>query len=209
MHHLKTFLAQCICGLALLAGHTAHAVPTYHVSVDTGGLTGQGLMDFTFLANAGATPANAMLNNFSGAYGATFDRSAGATGSIPDGIVLGNRNGGDYLTQYVNLGGLFSFDISFSGDFAVTDNIDESQFDATLYNDTLTAYIGGSGSFAEFVLVPQMNGTRGEVLASSPTGLASVTQATVVPEPPSPLLALTTLAMLGCVRGRRSFSRRH
>lgn len=209
MFNVKTLLAQCCCGLALLASHAAHAVPTYHVSIDTAGLAGQGLMDFTFLANAGATPVNAALNNFSGAYGATFDRSPGATGGIPGGIILGNQNGGNYLTQYVHLGGLFSFDISFDGDFAVTDNIDESQFDATLYNDDLTAYLGGTGSFAEFVLVPQLDGIPGQVLASSPTGLANVTQAAAVPEPSSPLLALTALGVLGFVRSRRSSRRRH
>ena len=209
MFNLKTLLAQCCCGLALLASHAAHAVPTYHVSIDTAGLAGHGLMDFTFLANAGATPATAVLNNFSGAFGATFDRTAGATGGIPDGIVLGNQNGGDYLTQFVDLGGLFSFDVRFDGDFATTENIDESQFDATLYNDDLTAYLGGTGSFAEFVLVPQLGGIPGTVLASSPTGLANVTQAAPVPEPSSPLLALTALCMLGFVRRRRSFNRHH
>jgi hypothetical protein len=195
-------------GLVLLAHDAAHAAPTYHVSVDTAGLTGQGLMDFTFLANAGATPATAVLNNFSGAFGTTFDRSAGAAGGVPGEIVLGNRNGGDYLTQFVSLGGLFSFDIRFDGDFATTENIDESQFDATLYNDDFTAYLGGDGSFARFVLVPELNGNPGTVLASSPTGLARVTRFAEVPEPSSPLLALTALGMLGFVRSRRSFSRR-
>jgi hypothetical protein len=95
MSTLKNFLAQCVCGLMLLAHNAAHAIPTYHVSIDTAGLTGRGLMDFTFLANAGATPASAVLNNFSGAFGATFDRSAGAAGGIPGDIVLGNQDGGD------------------------------------------------------------------------------------------------------------------
>jgi hypothetical protein len=199
----KTLFAQCICGLALLAHGAANAVPTYHVSIDTGGFTGQGLMDFTFLANAGATPVNAVLNNFSGAYGATFERSPDAMGGIPGGIVLGNQSGGNYLTQFVALGGLFSFDIRFDGDFAVTENIDASQFDATLYNDDFTAYIGGTGSFAEFTLVPQVSGTPGTVLASSPNGMASVEAAAELPEPSAPLLALTALAMLGFVRGKR------
>lgn len=208
MTNFKGLLAQCVCGLILLAHQAAHAVPTYHVSIDTGGLTGQGLMDFTFLANAGATPATAELTNFSGAFGTLFDRSAGAAGAIPGGIVLGNQNGGDYLTQFVNLGGLFSFDVRFGGNFATTESIDESQFNATLYNDHLTAYLGGDGSFAEFVLVPELGGNPGTVSASSPTGLAHVDLLANVPEPSSPLLALTALGVLGFVRSRRSFSRR-
>ncbi|MFS2019670.1 NF038129 family PEP-CTERM protein [Massilia sp. CT11-108] len=203
MFNPKTLLAQCICGLALLAHGAADAAPTYHVSIDTSGFSGQGLMDFTFLANAGATPVDAVLTNFSGAYGATFDRSPATTGGFPGGIVLGNLNGGNYLTQYVNLGGLFSFDISFDGAFAETENIDASQFDATLYNDDFTAYVGAAGSFAEFVLLPRLNGTPGTVLASSPNGMGRVAAAADLPEPPAPLLALTALAMLGFVRGRR------
>ena len=209
MFNLKNFLSQCLVGLALLANNAAHAAPTYHVSIDTSGFTGQGLMDFTFLANAGATPATAVLNHFSGAFGAAFDRSADAAGSIPGGVVLGNQNGGNYVTQFVNLGGLFSFDVHFDGDFAVTENVDESQFDATLYNADLSGYIGGAGSFAEFVLVPEINGNPGKVLASSPTGVAHVAQVAEVPEPSSPMLTLTALAMLGFMRGKRSFSRRH
>jgi hypothetical protein len=208
MSQLKNFLAQCVCGLMLLAHHAAHAAPTYHVSIDTAGLTGQGLMDFTFLANAGATPATAVLDNFSGAFGATFDHSAGAAGGIPGGIVLGNQNGGDYLTQAVDLGGLFSFDVRFDGAFATTAGIDESQFDATLYNADFSAYLGGDGSFAEFVLVPALNGAPGTVLASSPTGLAGIAPVAAVPEPAAPLLALTALGMLGVVRSRRAFRRR-
>jgi hypothetical protein len=200
MRNLKNRFSLCFLALALFASSAAQAGPTFHVSVNTGGFTGQGLMDFTFLANAGATPATAILTNFEGSFGTTFDRSAGVAGTIPEGIALGNQNGGNYLTQFVSLGGLFSFDISFDGDFATTENVDESQFNATLYNDDLSAYIGDASSFAEFVLVPQISGNPGGVQVSPPNGLASVTEVTDVPEPSSLLLALGALAMLGLVR---------
>ena len=203
MQNLKKVFLQGLLALAVLAHGAAHAGPTYHVSLDTTGYTGQALMDFTFLANAGATPATAVLDHFSGAFGATFDRSAGASGVIPGGVTLGNQGGGDYLTQFVQLGGLFSFDVRFDGDFATTEAIDESQFNATLYNASLTGYIGNDGSFAQFVLVPQVNGMQGGVLASSPTGQARVAPAAAVPEPASSSLTLGALAMLGLVRGRR------
>ena len=200
MHILKKFLL----GLAILAHGAAYAGPTYHVTLDTTGATGQGLMDFTFLANAGATPATAVLDHFSGAFGATFDRSAGAAGAIPAGVTLGNQDGGDYLTQFVQLGGLFSFDVRFDGDFAGTEGIDESQFNATLYNATLTDYVGNAGSFAQFVLVPQVNGTPGGVLASSPTGEAQVALAASVPEPATSALTLGAFVLLAFMRrGRR------
>jgi hypothetical protein len=200
MRNLKNRFSLCFLALALFASSAAQAGPTYHVSVDTGGFTGQGLMDFTFLANAGATPATAILTNFDGSFGATFDRSADAAGTIANGIVLGNQNGGNYLTQFVNLGGLFSFDVSFGGEFATVENVDASQFSATLYNDDLTAYIGDAGSFAEFVLVPRINGNPGGLSVLPPNGLASVTQVANIPEPSSFLLALLATAMLGIVR---------
>jgi hypothetical protein len=205
MRNLKNRFSLCFLALALFASSAAQAGPTYHVSVDTNGFTGQGLMDFTFLANAGATPATAILTNFAGAFGATFDRSAGAAGTIAGGIALGNQDGGNYLTQFVNLGGLFSFDIRFDGEFATTENVDESQFNATLYNDDFTGYIGEASSFAGFVLLPQINGNPGGVEVSPPNGLASVAE---IPEPSSLLLALAALATLGLVRYKGSNSRR-
>jgi hypothetical protein len=82
MRNLNTFFPQCLLALALFGHGLALASPVFHVTVNTVAYTGQGLMDFTFLANAGATPATAVLNNFSGAFGATFDRSSAATGAV-------------------------------------------------------------------------------------------------------------------------------
>lgn len=200
MQNLKNRFSLCFLALALFASSAAQASAVFHVSVNTGGYAGQGLMDFTFLANAGATPATASLTNFDGAFGATFDRSAGVAGSIAQGIVLGNQNGGNYLTQFVNLGALFSFDISFGGEFATIANVDESLFNATLYNADLTAYIGAASSFAEFALVAPINGNPGGVKVAPPTGLATITQVADIPEPSSPLLSLGAIAMLGFVR---------
>jgi hypothetical protein len=204
MRNLKNRFSLCFLALALFASSAAQAGPTYHVNVDTGGFTGQGLMDFTFLANAGATPATATLTNFDGLFGVPFDLSPGV--AFTDRGVLGNQNGGDYLTLFVTLGGLLSFDISFDGAFATTENVDESQFSATLYNADLTGYIGDASSFAEFVLVPQINGNPGGVTVLPPGGLASVTEVANVPEPSSLLLALAALAMLGLARYKRSNS---
>jgi hypothetical protein len=170
------------------------------VNVDTGSYTGEGLMDFTFLANAGAPPASAILTNFHGAFGAAFDRSAGAAGTIAQSIVLGNQDGGNYLTQFVNLGGLFSFDISFDGDFATTESVDESLFSATLYNADFTGYIGEAGSFAAFALAPQINGVPGGVMVLPTNELASVALVAEVPEPSSLALALAALGLVGLVR---------
>ena len=204
MFNLKNRLSMVFLALALFASGAAHAGPAYRVNVDTSGFSGQGLMDFTLLANAGATPANAVLTNFHGAYGAAFDRSAGATGTLAGGWVLGNQDGGSYLTQFVSLGGLFSFDIRFDGDFATTENIDESLFSATLYNADFSGYIGNPGSFASFALVPQIDGIPGGVTVLPGNGLASVTPLAEVPEPSTLLLALGAFGMMGLVRRKAS-----
>lgn len=206
MQNLKNRLSLCCLALALFASSAAQAGPAYRVNVDTRGYTGEGLVDFTFLALAGAPAATATLTNFHGAYGAAFDRSAGATGSIPGGIVLANENGGNYLTQFLNLGGLFGFDIRFDGDFATTESTDETQFSATLYKADFSDYIGNPGSFASFTLVPQMNGVPGGVQVLPGNGMASVTPLAEVPEPSSLLLALGAFGMMGLVRRKTSTS---
>ncbi len=205
MRNLMKRFSLCLfaLALALFATRAAHAHPTYQVKVDTRALSGPALMDFTFLANAGATPANAVLRNFNGAFGAAYDRSAGVAGSMADGLVLGNQNGGDYLSYAVSLGGWFSFELSFDGAFATTESLDSSLFSATLYNADFSDYIGVAGSFAEFSLVPQVGGVAGGVTVTTPGGLADVAQ---VPEPSSLLLMLGAMAALGCLRSR---SRKH
>lgn len=201
MRNLMKHFSLCLFALALFASNAAQALPTYQVKVDTRGLSGTGLMDFTFLANAGATPARAILSNFSGAFGAAYDRSAGVTGDIADRLVLGNQDGGDYLTYTVTLGDWFSFDLRFDGAFATTEGVDLTQFNATLYNEDFSDYLGVAGSFAEFVLLPQVDGVAGGVELATPGGLAAVTQ---VPEPPTLLLVLGAMAALRWSRRDRS-----
>lgn len=196
MTTLKNRMAWWLAVLVLCASHAVHAAPIYRVSLDTRSFTGQALLDLTFLANAGATPASAILDNFSGAFGAVFDASPGVAGAIPGQVVLGNGNGGDYLTQFVELGGLFSFDIAFTGAFATTENIDASLFAAALYNADLSGHIGAPGSLVEFALAPQVDGIPGTIGVTA-NGLASVTQVNAVPEPSTLLLALGGLALLG------------
>jgi MYXO-CTERM domain-containing protein len=204
MQHFKNRMALGLAALALLASHAAQALPTYHVSVDARSFTGPALLDFTFLANAGATPTNATVHNFSGAFGATVDASPGVTGASPAGIVLGNQNGGGYLTRLVQLGGWLCFDISFGGAFATTENVDASLFAATLYNADLSGYIGDAGSLVEFSLLPQVNGIPGGISVTASNGLASVTEVSPVPEPSFLSMALGGLGLLGLHRRRHA-----
>ncbi|WP_288378146.1 NF038129 family PEP-CTERM protein [uncultured Massilia sp.] len=197
MRNLMKRFSLCLFALALFASNAAQALPTYQVKVDTRGLSGTALMDFTFLANAGATPAHAILSNFSGAFGDEYERSAGVTGNAADGLVLGNQDGGDWLTRYVLLGGWFSFDVSFEGAFATTEGVDATLFNASLYTEDFSDYIGTVGSFAAFSLLPQVDGVPGAIVVSAADGLATVAQ---VPEPSSLLLVLLAFGALAWTR---------
>jgi len=199
MRNLMKRFSLCLFALALFASNAAQALPTYQVKVDTRGLEGTAIMDFNFLANAGATPVNALLSNFSGAFGQVYDASPNAAGSIGDGVVLGNQDGGNYLSHYVLLGGWFSFDVSFDGAFATTESMDASQFDVSLYKEDFSDYLGAAGSLASFALMPQVDGVPGAIVVSAVDGLASVTE---VPEPSSLLLVLGAIAALGWARSR-------
>lgn len=143
-----------------------------------------------------------MLGNFTGAFGTEFDRLGGVAGALPGQVQLSNQNGGSYLTQFVTLGGLLGFAIRFDGNFAHVASLDGSQFNATLYNSDFSAYVGFESSFASFALTPFANGQAGAVLASPSNGLATVTPAAALPEPPVLLLAMGGLALIGLGRRR-------
>lgn len=203
MSDLKKYFQQFLIALAMFASGAAAAGPVYHVSVDTTPYSGEAMMDLTFLANLTATPATAVLNHFSGAFGAEFDRSlSGVLGAIPGQVQLDNQNGGSYLTQRITLGGVLGFDIHFDGNFATAANLNISLFNATLYNSDFTAYVGVEGSFSSFALMPPANGQPGGVLASPSNTLATVGPAAAVPEPSVLLLALSALALMGLARLR-------
>lgn len=197
MPNLKNLVQQFLIALTLCTSGAALAGPAYHVRVDTSAYSGQGLMDFTFLANVGATPATAVIGNVSGAFGAGYDRSRGASGAFPGQLELINRDGGSYLSYWVTLGGILGFDVRFEGDFASIENVNGTQLNVTLYNEDFSDFVGIQGSFASFELQPKVNGMAGGVLVSQPNDLASVA---MIPEPPTQLLLAGALMLMGLVR---------
>lgn len=203
MHAMTVFLRRFLLALTLCASVPALASPIYRVSVDTTGYSGQGLMDFNFLANLGAAPATALLDGFSGAFGGEAGRSGGVSGAIPGPLTFDNQAGGSILTQTVDLGGWFSFNLRFAGDFDSTDAIDGTRFSVSLYNSDFSAYIGSEGSLVSFDLLPPANGAGGGVLAAPPGSLATVA---AVPEPATLLLVLGGLG-LAAITGRRRTGR--
>jgi hypothetical protein len=200
MINTKKFLGQCLLAVALAGGAlAAMAAPTsYHVTVNTTGLSGTGSLDMYLAASsAGALPLTATLSNFSSDFGAvdTFfsgDYSAGPGGSF----VLVNGAGYNDLTRFLSLGGMVGFDIAFSGTFLDTAGPEGALFSVGLW-DADGNVVGDPFGIASFTFV-----------ATSPTVITTAFDArlgniTAVPEPSALLMMMSGLGLVGFVARRR------
>jgi hypothetical protein len=206
MINTKKLLGQCLLAAALAGSAlAAMAAPgSYHVAVNTAGLTGTGSLDmYLASANAGALPLTATLSNFSADFGAvdpTFsgDYSVGPGGSFS----LVNGAGYNDLTRFLNLGGTVGFDVAFSGAFIDSVGTEGGLFTVGLY-DANGVVVGDPLGIVSITLD-----------ATSPTtftpgwdqGLANVTPitASAVPEPSALLMMITGLGLAGFVARRRA-----
>ena len=205
MFNMKSLFHRALCALMLtVAAGGAFAGPTYHVTVNTASLAADisGNLDFA-LGNFGDAPeAIVTLSNFSGAFGSETDRFGNVGGAIPAAVTLVNSSGMQYLTQAITLGGMLGFDVNFSGDFETTASLIDSNFNVSLFNDTMDAYL--AENFISFALVPVTGGNPSNVIVNFDRSLADVGIAAEVPEPSELLLMLTGLAMMGALVRRRS-----
>lgn len=200
MFNFKTLVQQALLAIALAIGSGAVvAGPTYQVTVDTAAFAGDtGLMDFFFFSNGGAPSAVATLSNFSGAFGAEYERAGSVAGAIPGDVSFTNTDGFNYLTQFVSLGGKFMFNISFSGDYETIGGADGAAFTLGLYDADFVEQLGVP---VEFQLVPAFMGAAAEVIVLADASLAEVN---LVPEPSDLLLTLSGLVLMGFVLRPRS-----
>jgi len=191
-----------LLSIALLCGAGAAAAgPSYHVTLDTRAHAGlSGLLDFTFLAgNPDAPDTTATLSNFSGAFGAEAGRIGEVAGAIPGQVSLIDAAGDNWLTQAVNLGGIFSFDITFDDGYLANAGLDGSTFALSLYNEDFSQYIGIDGPLVRFDVLP------GFIMVSDNNDIARIA---LIPEPSELLLVLTGLMMMGVAMRRRARSGR-
>jgi len=187
--HLLSWLALA-AALTGACGQAA-AAPLYRVDIDTASLgSGPAFLDLYFLGLAGAPAATATVRNLTGA----LDGAAALTGAVTgaDPFVFGNANGGGELVQAIQLGGKFSFDVSFTmapGDIGTT--FGWALFDAT-------HYLGADGELGTLSLQP-FAPLGQQVLVAAP--LAHVSGVTAIPEPAT--AALVAVAVVALLAGRR------
>jgi len=196
MFNFKHFLANlALAAATIVACGQAAATPLYyHVDVDTASLgTGPAWLDLYFLGLAGAADATATVSHLDGALDGAPDLLGSLTAGAPGAYVFSNAAGGAELVQAIQLGGKFSFDVSFalaSGNTGTT--FGWSLFDAT-------HYLGVDGDLGNFMLNPAAPLGQQIFVAAPPAPLGGVT---AIAEPSTAaLMAVAVLAMLAR-RGR-------
>ena len=199
MFRFKHFLSWLTLAAAMtgVCGQAA-ATPLYRVDIDTASLgSGPAFLDLYFQALDGAPAATATVNLLAGALDGPANLTGMVTGGASGPFVFGNADGGGDVVVPIQLGGKFSFDISFSmvpGDIGTT--FGWALFDAT-------HYLGVDGDLGNVFLQPFAPDGQQILLATAPTGISGVTK---IPEPST--AALMLVAMLAMVAWRRQGVRR-
>ena len=186
-----SLLALMLAGAAGFA-----AADTYHVDIDTSAYAGTGYLDLSFLGYADSDAATATVSNFSGALGSYVELSDDVSGTLGHVATFGNSGGYNDLFQAVTLGGVFSFDVSFSGSFLTGSSSSDTTFAVSLLNDTQTAYLGADQSLVMFDLVSGQGVT--------PTSYSAIASVSAVPEPSAWLLMAGGLVLVVVAARRRN-----
>ena len=198
MYNFKHFLANLALAAATIAacGQAAATPLYYHVDVDTASLgTGPAWLDLYFLGLAGAADATAAVSHLDGALDGAPDLLGPVTAGAPGAYVFSNAGGGSELVQAIQLGGKFSFDVS----FALAAGTTGTTFGWSLFDTT--HYLGVDGDLGNFMLQPDAPLAQQILVTAPPAPLGGVTPVT---EPST--AALMAVAMLAMVawRGRRA-----
>lgn len=196
MFTFKNLFSRALLMLALMssAGATLAAPVSYRVAIDTSSLSGEGLLDFSFISGGTYQTANAVLSNFSGSFGGVYDSFGAVTGDTTSAIMFGNLPGDNYMTHVVNFGGLFGFDVVFDAAPADVGTL----FGVNLYLPEFTDFALGEGALVGIEL-----NADGSITPDVRRPYATLTSIdiTEVPEPGQWLLmAIGLFAMCSTMR---------
>jgi hypothetical protein len=198
MFNFKHFLARLLLAASLVAAMApAGANPVYQVSIDTSSLgAGPAFLGLYFMGLDGATEATATVSKLDGAIWGPATLTGSVTGGAPGALSFSSLNGGGDWFQAIDLGGKFSFDVSFvlgAGTTGVT--FGWALFDAT-------HYLGVDGDLGNLFLNPDAPIGQQVTMALANTALSNVN---VIPEPSTAALMLVAmlgwLGMRACKRG--------
>lgn len=196
VHPLPMFLAllfAILCSVQALASPVL--LSSYRVTIDTSALAGKsGYVDFLMLGLGSAAPVQASVGHFSGAYAPDGFVAGDASGSVASGVTIGNGAAWNEFAQWASLGGLFTFDVSFS---TLDGAGDGTNLGISLLDENFN-YLGAAGDLVTFALQP---GVQTAVTVQG--GVASVSDTAAVPEPATMLLVAVGLALLSFARRRR------
>jgi hypothetical protein len=202
MLNLTSLLHRALLALAFVAG-TAVAGPTYHVSIDTNGYSGDGVLALAFAGIAGGPAATATVTHLTGTLG-TGSVTGDATGGAPGPISLFNASGNDFYFGDVSYGGLLAFDVNFSGDWETSSSLDGSMFSVFLANADFSALYGNpDGSVVDFALASNTNEAAANVTFLVNGGDVTVTDAAAVPEASQWAIFITGLGLMSWTLRRR------
>jgi hypothetical protein len=200
MFNFKHFLANLALAAAMIGacGQAAATPLAYRVDIDTATLgAGPAFLDLYFLGLAGAPPATATVDHLTGALDGAPDLLGMVTGSATGPFVFGNAGGGGELVQAIQLGGKFSFDVSFT----MAPGTTGTTFGWALFDTT--HYLGADSDLGNLFLQPFAPSGQ-QVLVAAPT--TRVNSVTTIPEPST--AALVLVAMLALVAWRGQGARR-
>jgi hypothetical protein len=188
MNHFKDLLAKLLLAAFLLGGAgQAAAGPAYSITIDTSTLgAGPAYLGLYFLGLADAAPATATVDNLSGALSGPASLTGQVAGSVPGPFVFNSGGGGGDLVQEVTLGGVLSFNVSFT----LGAGNAGSTFGWALFNQS--SYLGADGDLGTVSLQP--GGAPADAyVVNNFSALSSVQP---VPEPSSIALLLAGLVLL-------------